>query len=413
MPANGRSRGVALVLIGILLLPPPVAVAGAAETGDAGEFSQLTSASGCRPTCQAGRDGSDWPSFLGLRRDSTSLETGILTDWPVEGPRLVWHVEMGEGYATCSISRGRCLLFDRVEDQARLRCVHSETGQALWSFSYPTNYEDLYGYDGGPRCVPVVDGNRVYVFGAEGELHCVRLADGQLLWKLDTARRFGVVQNFFGVGSTPVIDGDLLLVMVGGSPPSSQRVPPGQLDRVQPNHSVIVAVNKQTGDVVYQVGDDLASYASIVTAERGGRRWAFAFARGGLLAIDPARGTQDFYFPWRARKLESVNASTPVIVGSEVFLSETYGPGSCVLQWREGRGKVIWQDRDDRREKAMQAHWNTPVYRDGFLYGSSGRHQNDAQLRCVAWHNGRVQWRRARFGSLLPAVGRRTPGLSG
>src|SRR5262249_11524603 len=82
---------------------------------------------------------------------------------------------------------------------------------------YPTTYDDFYGYNNGPRCCPVVDGNRVYAYGAEGMLHCVRAADGKELWKVDTKKEFHVLQNFFGVGSAPVIEGDLLLVQVGGS----------------------------------------------------------------------------------------------------------------------------------------------------------------------------------------------------
>ena len=111
-----------------------------------------------------------------------------------------------------AIARGRLLLFDRVGNQARLRCLQSETGESLWTFAYETAYEDLYGYSNGPRCAPVVDGNRVFIFGPAGMLHCLRLFDGQLLWKVDAQDQFAVVQNFFGVGSTPVVHGDLLIV---------------------------------------------------------------------------------------------------------------------------------------------------------------------------------------------------------
>ena len=77
---------------------------------------------------------------------------------------------------------------------------------------------DLYGYSVGPRCSPVVDGDRVYMYGVEGMLHCLRVEDGKLIWKVDTIADFQVRQNFFGVGSTPVIEGDLIIAQVGGSP---------------------------------------------------------------------------------------------------------------------------------------------------------------------------------------------------
>ena len=250
----------------------------------------------------------------------------------------------------------------------------------------------MYGYNGGPRCCGVVDGNRIYILGVEGMLHCLRVTDGQLVWKCDTTSRFGVIQNFFGVGSTPIVEGDLLIVIVGGSPPEDKDIPPGQLDRVRGNGSGIVAFDKFTGQVKYQITDELAGYASPITATIDGRRWGFAFCRGGLVGFNPLAGTVDFQYPWRAKKLESVNASTPVVVGDEVFISETYGPGSSLLKVTPGDCEVVWHDDPRRRQKAFQAHWSTPIYHEGYLYGCSGRNSPDAQLRCIEWKTGRVMW---------------------
>src|SRR5207253_1782776 len=175
-----------------------------------------------------------------------------------------------------------------------------------------------------------------------------------LVWKLDTAAEFGVIQNFFGVGSSPVIENDLLIVPVGGSPAESKSVPPGRLDQVAGNGSGIVALDKKTGKVKYKITDELASYASPVMATIEGRRWCFMFARGGLVGFEPDSGKVDFQFPWRAPLLESVNASNPVVVGDLVFISETYGPGSALLQVKPGETKVVWSDAQRRRDKAMQ-----------------------------------------------------------
>jgi len=351
--------------------------------------------------------GDDWPGFLGPTGDSKSAETGILTNWPAEGPKLVWQKRLGHGYGMPTISRGRLFQFDRQGDQARLTCMKSETGEPLWKFQYPTGYEDLYGYDNGPRCSPVVDDERVYLLGAEGVLHCLRVVDGSELWKVDTADEFGVIQNFFGVGSTPVVEGDLLIVQVGGSPEESKRVAPGQLNQVKPNGTCVVSFDKRTGEVKYKLGDDLASYAGPVLATIRGRRWCFVFARSGLLAFEPASGQIDFQFPWRAATLESVNASNPVVVDDEVFISETYGPGSTLLKVRPGHYDVVWQDAKRSREKKMQTHWNTCVHHEGHLYGSSGRHTENAELRCIEWATGNVKWSVPDLGraSLLYADG--------
>lgn len=342
------------------------------------------------------RAGVDWPTFLGPTGDGVSPETGIRTDWS-RGLPLVWQKEVGEGYSMGSVASGRFFLFDRVGQEARLRALDAGNGEVLWSTTYPSRYEDLYGYSTGPRASPVVDGDRVYTFGVEGHLRCHRAGDGELLWDVDTSTRFGVVQNFFGVGTTPVVEKDVVIVMIGGSPPGSPAMSTGA---VQGNGTGIVAFDKTTGGVRWTLSEELASYSTPRVATMGGRRRGFAFTRGGLLGFDPARGTQDFFFPWRSRTLESVNAATPVIVGDTVFVSETYGPGSVLLKVPPtGDPEVLW--RDSRRNQSLQAHWNTPIHYDGHLYASSGRGSGNAELRCIDFRSGKVSW-------VQPGLGRST-----
>jgi outer membrane protein assembly factor BamB len=341
------------------------------------------------PDLRLRNTGSDWPCFLGPTADSVSSEKGILAPWPKHGPRMLWHKELGMGYGMPTISRGRLFIFDRVKNRARLQAWKSETGEPLWTFDYPTNYQDQYGYNNGPRCCPVVDRDRVYIHGAEGMLHCVSAAEGKLIWKVDTKKEFGFVQNFFGVGSTPVVEVDLLLVMVGGSPKGSEEV---EFDQLKGNGTGLVAFDKYTGKVVYHVTDELASYASPVMATIGKQRWCFLFARSGLVGLDPATGKSHFHYPWRARPLESVNASNPLVVGNRVLISETYGPGSAFLEVESDGVKEIWTDALKRRDKSLQCHWNTPIHVDGYVYGSSGRHTQNAELRCVELATGKVMW---------------------
>ena len=112
-----------------------------------------------------------------------------------------------------------------------------------------------------------------------------------------------------------------------------------------------------------------------------------------MIGFDPGNGKVDFRFPWKARFKAAVSAATPVVVGNEVFISEAYGPGSCLLRVKPGGYDVVWQDELRSRNKALQLHWNTPVYHDGYLYGCSGRHAVEGEIRCVQWSTGKVMWR--------------------
>jgi len=342
------------------------------------------------------RPGSDWAQFLGPAGNGTSPEKGILAPWK-DGLRILWHVPVGAGYPAPTISQGRLFLFDRVAGKARLRCLEPATGKQSWEFRYATDYADDFGYENGPRCCPVVDGDRVYILGPEGMLHCLRCEDGKEVWKLDTSTKFNVRKNFFGVGSTPVVEGDLLIVQIGGYTADSKDLYDGE-GAVKPSGAGVVAFDKKTGEVKWQAGNELASYSSPVLATIGERRWCFVLARGGLLGLEPRSGKVEFHFPWRAKSLESVNASNPVVVDDRVLVTECYGPGSALLKVKPGACDMIWNDADKGRDKSLQCHWNTPIYHEGHVYGSSGRHEDQAQLRCVELATGKVKWSRPRMG---------------
>ncbi len=336
--------------------------------------------------------GKDWPDFLGLHRDSKSSEEGILKDWSGGRLKKRWVFDLSESYGIGSVAKGRFMQFDRIGDKEVLICLNAETGERIWSSGYATTYRDLYGYNGGPRTSPVIDGARVYTLGVAGQLRCCRVSDGGLVWSVDTIKKFGVVQNFFGVGSTPIIYKDKVICMVGGSPAESSSIPPGRLDLVKGNGSAVVAFDKLTGKVLYRFSNELASYSSPVIISENGVDWGFLFARGGLIGFDPSVGKQRFFYPWRDGSLESVNASNPVIVGNQVLISETYGPGSSLLSFKENGMEVVWKDAERSRIRAMQTHWNTGIHHDGFFYGSSGRHSNNAELKCVEWKTGVEKW---------------------
>lgn len=349
------------------------------------------------------RRGEDWGTFLGPTGDGRSAAAGIAVPWPEQGPRVVWHAVMGEGYCAPAVASGRAVLFDRVGDRLRLRALAAETGGALWETTRPVRYIDSFGYDGGPRAQPVVAGDRVLAYGPDGRLECRALFDGALLWEVDTPATYHVVPNFFGVGTAPiVVEGDgraLVVVQVGGSPPGTKPPSPERLDVVRGLDSGLVAFDLRDGAEVWRSSDQLASYSVPVRANLGGRAGILAWMRDDLVAVDSSSGKVLDRFRWRSDELFSVVAASPVVSGDRVLLSECYGPGSVLLEFVDGAFRELRRDRPGARPRqALKAHWNTPVLQAGHLYASSGRNSGDAQLVCVDWESGAVRWSEGGLG---------------
>ena len=336
--------------------------------------------------------GNDWQRFLGPTFDGKSTETGIRTDW-VEGKLpAIWSMAVGTSYGIGSIAAGRYFQHERVGDTERLVAVRAETGELLWNNDQPVEYTDMYGYNNGPRDTPAVDNDDVFSLGVAGRLTCVAAITGDTKWSIDTNAEYGVIQNFFGVGSSPLVIDDKVIVMVGGSPKADAAVAPGQLNRLSANGTALVAFNRETGKEVWKAGDDLASYSSPRPVTIDDKTIVILLAREGLLAVDPESGKQLWHFPFRAKILESVNAMVPVVIGNRVFISDCYEVGATLLEVSVDGYKVIWEDSENRRTQSFRAHWATPIVIDDFLYGCSGRNEPDSDFRCIQWLTGKVSW---------------------
>jgi outer membrane protein assembly factor BamB len=354
------------------------------------------------------REGEDWGTFLGPSGTGSSSQVGIASPWEAGGPRVVWQAAIGEGYCAPAVSGGRAFLLDRVANRLRLRAVEAETGRPLWEAGRDVVYTDSFGYDGGPRAQPVVTGHRVLTFGPDGRLECRAIIDGCLLWEVDTSATYHVVQNFFGVGTAPLVVGPLrvgaeertlVVVQVGGSREGANPAAPERLDLVKGLDSGLVAFDVGSGAEVWRATNQLASYSVPVLATIGGRPLILAWMRDELVAVEPASGKLLDRFRWRSDELFSVVAASPIVSGDQVLLSECYGPGSVLLALENDAFREVRRDKPGARPRqALKTHWNTPVLRDGYVYGSSGRNAGDAQLVCVNWNTGVVGWSEGGLG---------------
>jgi outer membrane protein assembly factor BamB len=311
----------------------------------------------------------------------------------------VWSIDVGPGYGIGTVAGDRYFHFDALDSSPggasaeRLRCFDLPSGKQIWSQQQLLEYRDMLGYEDGPRSSPTIDGDRIITMGVAGQLTCRSLSNGKLVWTVDVNEKYGVVQNFFGVGSSPLVLGDRVIAMIGGSPPEDQDVAPMRLDRVSPNGSAVVAFDRNTGKELWRCGDDLASYSSPRPIEIEGQTLVLVFAREGLMAIDPDRGEVRWRLDHRSSLLESVNVMMPVVDSNRVFISECYEVGSVLLKVDGKSAQVLWRDPPrDRRRQSMRCHWATPILVDGFLYGCSGRNPPDSDLRCIDFATGEVQW---------------------
>jgi outer membrane protein assembly factor BamB len=346
----------------------------------------------------------DWPQFLGPNGDGTSPETGLLEAFPAGGPAIVWQTNIGTGYSAPSVRAGQLVLFHRLGDEEVVEAFDAATGEPRWRHGYPTAYIDPFGYNNGPRCAPLLTTNRCYTFGAEGKLTCLDLDSGRQLWQRDTAKDFTVPEAFFGVGSAPLLEGNLLITMIGGQ-----------------TNSGMVAFHAETGATVWEsVGagnwtgqpmhgwpgertvnwrnwDKQASYSSPVAATIHGRRVVFCLMRQGLVALDPVTGEVFDSFWFRAQIEESVNAINPVVSGNHIFISAAYyRVGSLVLELTaDFKFKEVWRSPTGRGQAPnLELHWTTPILHDGHLYAFSGRNEPDASFRCVEFATGSLRWER-------------------
>jgi outer membrane protein assembly factor BamB len=318
----------------------------------------------------------DWPQFLGPERNGNYSGPAIETHWPAGGPRPLWEKNIGQGFAGPAVVGKRLVLFHRVANREVIEALDVATGAPLWRHDYETTYRDDFGFDEGPRSVPVVEGGVVYTFGAQGVLSAVALETGKPLWSVATAERFKVPKNFFGAAGSPLVMDGRVLLNVGGA------------------EAGIAAFDAGTGNLLWTATKDEASYSSPTAATLGGERLALFYTRSGLEIVDPLKGAVKQEFPWRSRSRSSVNAAVPLVAGEVIFLSASYGTGAVALRYASSGLTKLWSS-----DEALSSHYATAVHRDQVLYGFHGRQEYGQSFRAVELLTGKVLWSEDGFGA--------------
>lgn len=319
----------------------------------------------------------EWPQILGPQRNGKAADETVQLPLPTAKDATNWQMDVGRGFAGVAVWQGRAVLFHRQGSELVAQLLDADTGRSRWRVTFPTSYRSTISSDDGPRCVPLVHQERVYLLGPGGELVCLRLDDGKQVWARNVNQDFRVPDSYFGAGSSPIVEGERLLLNVGG-----------------PQGSGIVAFSLSDGATQWKSTNEAASYSSPVAATVDGTRHLVFVTRLSVVSLDPHDGKVRFRFPFGARG-PTVNAANPLVLGDHLFVSASYGVGANWSKIGPREATEIWANDD-----VMSSQYTTCMERDGYLYGIDGRQDvGGARLRCFDPRTGKVQWTEEDFGT--------------
>lgn len=319
----------------------------------------------------------DWPQGLGPLRNGVAIDEEAIQAWSDAGPIKQWTHEVGMGYAGPVVSGDLVVIFHRIDSAERLEALNRNTGKVVWSHDFKAFYRGGYNSDQGPRSTPVIHGDKIYAYGAAGDLHCVELANGKVVWSRALNDDYQAPDGYFGAGSSPIIFGNKLLVNVGA------------------DGAGIVAVDTETGKTIWKATDEKASYSSPSRIKINNQEKAVFITRMKALAVEPETGKVFFETPF-GKQGPTVNGATPLAFDGKLFLSASYGIGAELLKVSsDGKSLTRKWSGDD----ILSSQYSTCLLHNNHLFGTHGREDiGVATLRCVSVANGKVVWEKADFG---------------
>ncbi|MFG0253870.1 MAG: PQQ-binding-like beta-propeller repeat protein [Rhodopirellula sp. JB053] len=317
----------------------------------------------------------DWPQTLGPDRNGKAVNENLRA-WQ-NTPTIRWKVKCGAGYAGVAVSNDKVYLWHRENNEERLDCLNTNDGTRVWRARFEAVYRGGVDADRGPRCVPLVSGDRVFVYGAAGDLSAIATNDGATLWSRQLRSEYDADDGYFGAGSSPLLIDNVLITPVGGS-----------------NGAGLIGIDAMTGKTLWKTLDQEAAYASPIRVEIDNQIRAVAVMRLQTAIIVPASGKVIGTFAFGKRG-PTVNAATPIEHDGKLLLTASYGIGCRMLDLTARPLKNIWDTNN-----VIGSQYVTPVLVDQQLYAITGREDfGTGELRCVRWSDGKVAWSRPDFGT--------------
>ncbi len=312
---------------------------------------------------------SDWPQWRGPQRNGISQESGLLKQWPAEGPKLLWQVnDIGDGYSTPAVVGTRIyLMSNRGMENEFVQALSTQDGKPVWTSRIGNvgNPQDVF-YPMA-RSTPTVDGEFIYALGSDGDLACLETRSGKIRWQKNIKKEFEGKPGIWSYAESPLIDGDVVVVTPGGA------------------QATILALNKKTGAVIWKSavpGGEHAGYASAIVVQAGGRKQYVQFLSKGIVGVDARTGQ----FLWRYAEVAKGAAQmvTPVARDGYVYGGANGIGGGLVRLRSEGGGVAAEQVYFER---GLPNSIGGSVLVGEYLYGTVG-----AGLVAVEFATGKVKW---------------------
>jgi outer membrane protein assembly factor BamB len=323
-----------------------------------------------------------WTGFRGPGTAGRYDEVPVSTDWPAEGPALLWKQPIGEGWSSFAVADGVAFTLEKRRKQELVAAYDVESGRELWTLAWPSRFAELADRD-GPRATPVWDEGRVYALGAAGDLVVVDAANGTELWRRDILKESRASNLTWGVAASPLVVGDLVVTMPGG-----------------PDDHCVVAYDKITGEKRWHALSDQASYASPVSVTLAGRPAVLVVTATRVVGLDPASGALLWERGWATDM--GINVAQPVVLDDHRFMvSAGYGHGAMLVEVeRDGDGlaaRKVWETT------RLKNKLSSSIVHDGHFYGL-----DEGILVCLDAETGDMRWKSGRYGhgQLLLAEGK-------
>jgi outer membrane protein assembly factor BamB/precorrin-6B methylase 2 len=328
------------------------------------------------PESVSGQTRAYWPQFRGPDRTNVAKDTGLLKQWPEDGPPLAWKVtHLGAGMAPVSVAEGRLYTLAFRDGTEYAVALDRGTGKEVWAAALGPGRQEA-GMQFHYQRQPVIDNERLYAFSANAVLFCLETDAGRFLWKKDYRREFGTRGANFGVNDHPLVDGDRLICTPGGK------------------DATFVALNKFNGEVIWKSvvpGNDTAAHSPIVVAEVGGIRQYIELLSRGLVAV----AADDGRFLWRYNRASNqiINVPAPIVHGDHVFVSSAYSIGSALLKLvvtgKEVKAEEVYFTKDFQNLNGGM------VLVEGHVYGGRRHGIGGGPLGCLELKTGKLRWEEA------------------